>query len=903
MSDGFKLVQIHRKKMNILWFLFGLFIITNSEDTDCKDRNWHSLENPHTATLECGPEFQNRCLCSRVCYEGIHQYVVNCTNSGFIDTIPLENLPNKTEILIFTGNTLTKLPENIFGTTDRVPNLRVIDMSNNKIREISGKSFHHVRNVQRLNLDFNEISVTNQSNHPRVFSNFLSLLELHLTDAFEDHPPRRDLAETLHNIFVNSHLDQLIKLHLEQNEISEFRDPNVFCNLPNLLDLHLGDNELSALHFNLSCLHKLRFLDLQRNNFTRVLERDMKTLDTFAKHNQTVTIDLSNNKFECSWRLNPFIKWMKKTKVVVRNKNFLYCYDHGHEKPLQEISNYLPKIHGSTVAIVLLSIILVILIGALIYVQRQDLKKKIAPVIASVNKRVRYTSIATMDGKENDRVSVKFYYFNCFEMATTERLHLDEIISSVPELGPSVSNAKYMWIIFISLMIVQITVPSVISMYGIILGYLATNSSKNFDVWNEEIILTPILFTAFYHLADPWTRIIVNLASAPRIIGLIGVGLLSVGVLASGYLATGGVGAYLASSSAGAVMGIGGSLILIQTDVVLRKNFRSHLQKVLICKEISTCLGYILAPIFIFFILSSNFSLHVASLLMASIFIPTALGILFYHYPTVKPSTSSYMLLIADEDNNVHEENSTRNLIRHEEPYSGNTPDYLFGEGSETFSYMQGLEDDQELFNVTTQHISNLKFEWKQILRVMKSGKFWIGVITWIGCKVNSLLIWILLPSIVIRSSDLSFELIRGVVATIMVAIGTFIPNMIAIWKPNSARTRSLCFGAASWLGCLVLFGLSTLPLGDAKFLVVGFLGGISIGGMSVFLESIILDILDNSIAKKAHMVFSTIVGLSILGFIFISNSTICLHLTAITELIAGCYWLIFPIVEIIRAR
>lgn len=122
-----------------------------------------------------------------------------------------------------------------------------------------------------------------------------------------------------------SHLDRLIKLHLEQNEISGFSDSNVFCNLPNLLDLHLGDNQLTSLQFNLSCLHQLRFLDLQRNAFTKVQERDLKILDTFAKHNQSVTIDLSNNKFECGCKLNPFIKWMKKTKIIVRNKNYLEC--------------------------------------------------------------------------------------------------------------------------------------------------------------------------------------------------------------------------------------------------------------------------------------------------------------------------------------------------------------------------------------------------------------------------------------------------------------------------------------------------------------------------------------------------------------------------------------------------
>lgn len=74
----------------------------------------------------------------------------------------------------------------------------------------------------------------------RVFSNFDNLEELHLTDAFANNSPE-DLASDLHDIFVNSDLTQLRKLHLEQNEISQFQDPRVFCDLPSLEELYLGE--------------------------------------------------------------------------------------------------------------------------------------------------------------------------------------------------------------------------------------------------------------------------------------------------------------------------------------------------------------------------------------------------------------------------------------------------------------------------------------------------------------------------------------------------------------------------------------------------------------------------------------------------------------------------------------
>lgn len=46
------------------------------------------------------------------------------------------------------------------------------------------------------------------------------------------------------------------------------------------------------------------------------------------------------------------------------------------------------------------------------------------------------------------------------------------------------------------------TVPSVLSMYGIVLAHLVENNRKfDFDVWSEKIIVTPILMTACCCLA------------------------------------------------------------------------------------------------------------------------------------------------------------------------------------------------------------------------------------------------------------------------------------------------------------------------------------------------------------------------------------------------------------------
>lgn len=87
----------------------------------------------------CGAEFQDKCWCGLTEYDRSQKYVVNCTNGGFADTSVLEHMPATVQVLIFTGNVLVNLPWNIFGKISEYPKLRVIDMSNNHIREIRGK--------------------------------------------------------------------------------------------------------------------------------------------------------------------------------------------------------------------------------------------------------------------------------------------------------------------------------------------------------------------------------------------------------------------------------------------------------------------------------------------------------------------------------------------------------------------------------------------------------------------------------------------------------------------------------------------------------------------------------------------------------------------------------------------
>lgn len=359
----------------------------------------------------CGSAFPDKCTCHTVDYDYQQRYVVNCTNAGFQNTNVLEKMPSNVEVVIFTGNYLQTLPWNIFGTINEYPHLRIIDMSNNHIREIRGKTYHHVQQVERLILDHNNISISPTDEelnhlHPRIFSNFINLRALHLTDAFADFTSSA-LSKDLHAIFVNSNLTKLNKLHLEQNEIVRFKDRNVFCDLPQLMDLHMGDNNLKEINFNIKCLRHLRFLDLERNRFETLNERDMDALTMLSNlpgRSDELVVDFSRNPFQCDCSIFDFVNWLRATNVTVRNRNGLMCYrTDDYTEPMLSLAFRKCSVRslkhttttGHQVTLIFLLIVLLFimvgLIGALIYVSKDRIKYFVSPVVSS--RKVQYTTI------------------------------------------------------------------------------------------------------------------------------------------------------------------------------------------------------------------------------------------------------------------------------------------------------------------------------------------------------------------------------------------------------------------------------------------------------------------------------------------------------------------------------
>jgi len=368
----------------------------------------------------CPKRFGGKCQCGMSNYRSWKPdrpvYVTNCTNSGFTNPDIMEYTPQQTEVLIFNGNRFQTLPWNVLGIWDDHEKLEVIDLTNNGIKEIQGKSFHKVSQVKRLILNHNDLYIVSTMNHPRVFSNFINLEELHLTNAFTEQIDSKWYLTDLKEIWSMSELKKLKKLHLEQNEIWEIKDDDMFCELKDLLDLHLGDNQLSDINFSLDCLERLRYLDLSYNKIRNIKGTTLAKLEKVFGKNNTRSgydnqVDLHGNPFTCDCQMNPLYDWLRVTPARLANKQEMRCFDGYPDvnagkrivnvEKLQcgPVRSVLGEAGGgshhaiTSTLLIILIILTATLLSVVLWINRITVKEKIQPILKNFKTSLQYSTL------------------------------------------------------------------------------------------------------------------------------------------------------------------------------------------------------------------------------------------------------------------------------------------------------------------------------------------------------------------------------------------------------------------------------------------------------------------------------------------------------------------------------
>ncbi|KAG5886056.1 hypothetical protein JTB14_009505 [Gonioctena quinquepunctata] len=116
-----------------------------------------------------------------------------------------------------------------------------------------------------------------------------------------------------------------------------------------------------------------------------------------------------------------------------------------------------------------------------------------------------------------------------------EELVIDSVLSTQPELGPSVPDGGYGWVIFLATLFFQALIPSLTVSFGILLAFSRLpNLTKNDidpQVWDDNFIYTPLFFIASWTIIDPTARLLICSSTWPRLVATAGTCLTCAGLL------------------------------------------------------------------------------------------------------------------------------------------------------------------------------------------------------------------------------------------------------------------------------------------------------------------------------------------------------------------------------------
>ncbi|XP_041047301.1 extracellular matrix protein 2 [Carcharodon carcharias] len=235
----------------------------------------------------------------------ITDIAINCYNAKLTQIPPLSDLGLRN--LYLAGNSITTIPAGAF---NGIPNLKLIDLSRNKIRflSIDRAAFKRLKKLERLYMDQN-LLIQIPPQLPRT------LVELKIND---------NLLQRLDEETFQG-LGKIVNLELEGNKLSENNvQPLVFRPLKRLAYLRLGKNKFRTIPQGLP--PSIEELYLEQNEIEEISEVSL---------NKTTNLNvmvLRNNKLD-ETRISQFA-WIK-----LENLEYL---DLSHNKIIH-VPSHLPK--------------------------------------------------------------------------------------------------------------------------------------------------------------------------------------------------------------------------------------------------------------------------------------------------------------------------------------------------------------------------------------------------------------------------------------------------------------------------------------------------------------------------------------------------------------------------------
>ncbi|XP_061674756.1 trophoblast glycoprotein a [Syngnathoides biaculeatus] len=253
------------------------------------------------------PPPSSSCPTGCECSEAAH--TVKCVAQD-LRAVPV-GIPGYARNLFITGNRIARVGPESFRGLRNVTNL---NLSNNRISEVDSHAFGGLPSLRSLDLSSNQLAVV----HPEAFTVAnQSLRELNLSHALSNHSAVLDLAMALRW----SALTSLRGLDLSHNGLV-YLPPRIFSHLGALRRLLLANNSLVAVrNASFAGLGDLRELDLSLNSLKNVPEEGLRELDSLPE----AEILLGENPFTCVCGIEPFARWLNRSRGRVRDAERLVC--------------------------------------------------------------------------------------------------------------------------------------------------------------------------------------------------------------------------------------------------------------------------------------------------------------------------------------------------------------------------------------------------------------------------------------------------------------------------------------------------------------------------------------------------------------------------------------------------
>ncbi|KPJ05147.1 Monocarboxylate transporter 3 [Papilio xuthus] len=252
-----------------------------------------------------------------------------------------------------------------------------------------------------------------------------------------------------------------------------------------------------------------------------------------------------------------------------------------------------------------------------------------------------------------------------------EDLHLDRIVASQPEIGPTPPDGGYGWLIVFSAAVYHVTVPTLLSLYGfIILKAIREEDHEEGElmkIWDVDIALVPVIMVIIRLLLESWCRAMVKIFNMPRVIALSGLCLTVAGVLLSSYSTNAESNDHIVNIFSGIFAGMGCALTGQQTDIIITHYFREKLRTAQRIVRVAPFLGSCLVPLLAGH-LCSLYTADVVVMIYGAVIMQNCLFLAAYSGPIYieKVFRTTYNMLrdAAEDEDEVIFSNQRRNETR-----------------------------------------------------------------------------------------------------------------------------------------------------------------------------------------------------------------------------------------------